>query len=62
MENIKKKIEEVRSIKERVDELDKKKHAELENISKLTKEQAKEELLSVTEKEYEKDILTRIQK
>ncbi|MEK7589925.1 MAG: ribonuclease Y [Patescibacteria group bacterium] len=62
VENIKKKIEEVRSIKERVDELDKKKHAELENISKLTKEQAKEELLSVTEKEYEKDILTRIQK
>ena len=42
--------------------MDKKKHAELENISKLTKEQAKEELLSVTEKEYEKDILTRIQK
>jgi len=61
-EETKNKIEEVRAIKDRVDEMDEKKRIELEKISKLTKEQAKEELLSVTEKEYEKDILTRVQK
>ena len=62
VENIKKKIEEVRSVKERVDEMDATKKAELEKIAKLTTEQAKEEIISITEKEYEKDILSRIQK
>lgn len=60
--NIKKKIEEVKIIKEKVDEMEKKKRSELENISKLTTEQAKEEIVKVVEKEYEKDILARIQK
>lgn len=60
--NIKKKIEEVKIIKEKVDEIEKKKKSELENISKLTTEQAKEEIVKVVEKEYEKDILARIQK
>lgn len=62
VESIKNKIEEIKAIKEKVNEMDGKKRTELENISKLTTEQAKEELLSIVEKEYEKDILTRIQK
>jgi ribonucrease Y len=62
VENIKKKIENVRAVKERVNEIDKIKRIELEKISKLTTEQAKEEIFRVAEKEYEKDILARIQK
>ena len=62
VEDVKKKIEEIRGIKERVDEMDAKKNIELEKISKLSTEQAKEEILKVAEKEYEEDILTRIQK
>jgi len=61
-ENIKKKIEEIKLIKEKVDELDAKKQQELEKVSKLTTQQAKEELIKVAEKQYEEDILARMRK
>ncbi|MDP6387894.1 MAG: ribonuclease Y [Candidatus Pacebacteria bacterium] len=61
-EDIKKKIEEVKIVKEKVDELDVQKQKELEKISKFTNEEAKKEILKTAEKQYEEDILARIQK
>ena len=62
VENIKKKIIEIKTIKEKVNELEAKKQSELEKISRLTIEQAKEEVVSIAEKHYGEDILARIQK
>lgn len=62
VETIKKKIEEVRAIKETIEEKHKRATLELERVSSLTVEQAKEELVGTVEKEYERDILARMQK
>ena len=61
-QNIKKKIIEIKTIKEKVNELEAKKQSELEKISRLTIEQAKEEVVNIAEKHYGEDILARIQK
>ncbi len=61
-ENIKTKIEEVKKIKERVDILEKEEEAELQRISGLTVETAKEEILKSVEKKYEEDLMIRMQK
>lgn len=62
VESIKAKVEEVKKIKERVDELAQEKQKELERIARLTSDQAKEELIRTIEKNYEEDIMVRIQK
>ena len=62
VESIKSKVEEVKKIKERVDELAQEKQKELERIARLTSDQAKEELIRTIEKNYEEDIMVRIQK
>jgi ribonuclease Y len=62
VENIKKKVEEIRAVKSRVDELEAKKCKELEYIANLTEEDAKQELLRLAERNYEEDLLVRIQK
>ena len=56
------KVEKLKKIKQEVEELNEKSQAKLEQVSGLSKEQAKKELLENTEKEYEKEILGRIQK
>ena len=61
-ENIKTKAEEIKKIQERVSGIEAEKRAELERVSKLTVEAAKEELMRDIEKRYEEDILIRIQK
>jgi len=61
-ENIKLKVEEIKKIQERVSSIEAEKRVELERMSKLTEEEAKEELLKDIEKRYEEDILIRIQK
>jgi len=59
---LKEKIEEVKIIKERIDNTEAEKIKELEKISNLESEEAKEELLDSVEKEYAEDLLVRMQK
>jgi ribonuclease Y len=61
-ENLKLKVEEIKKIQERVTGIETEKRVELERVSKLTEEEAKEELMRDIEKKYEEDILIRIQK
>lgn len=61
-EHIKKKVTEVREIKERAEAIEAEKKAELERVAKLSEEDAKKELLSKAERDYESDIMVRIQK
>ena len=62
VENIKIKVEEVKRIQEKVLKVEEEKRTELERVSKLSENEAKEELLRDIEKKYEEDILIRIQK
>lgn len=59
---IKTKIAEIKEIKERAENFEQSKKTELERISRLTTEDAKEELIKVAEKQYEEDITVRMQK
>jgi len=56
------KVEKLKSIKQELEELNEKAKSKLEQVSGLSKEQAKKELLESAEKEYEKEILIRMQK
>lgn len=62
VEALKLKVEEIKSIKERADKLEEKKHDELEKVAKLDETEARNLILSETEKKYESDILARIKK
>jgi len=61
-ENVKLKVEEIKKIQEKVINLENQKIEELERVSKLNQEEAKEELMHDIEKKYEEDLLIRIQK
>ena len=56
------KVEKLKKIKESLESLQHEALGSLERISKLSKEEAKKELLDVIEKEYQKEILERIKK
>ncbi len=62
VENIKQKAVEIREIKERADKLETQKNTELQTISHLTEEEAKNSLLSSMEKKYEEDLMGRMKK
>lgn len=62
VENLKKKVEEIRAIKEKVDKMNAEKTQELEKISGLSKDDAKESLIKVIEKQQEDDLMMRITK
>ena len=62
VENIKKKILEIKEIRERAEKVESEKLGELQKIANLSVEEAKEEILKATEKKYEEDILVRIKK
>ena len=62
VEQVKKKIEEVHSVKSRIEELKTTQEAELERVAKLSKEEAKEELMVRLEKESQEDMVVRMQK
>jgi ribonuclease Y len=62
VESLKKKVIEIKEIKDKVDVLEQSKRQELEKIARLTEEQAKNELLAVTEKKYEEDLIVRMKK
>ncbi len=62
VEQVKKKIEEVHTVKARVDEMKKEQDTALERVAKLSKEEAKEELMVRLEKESQQDMVVRMQK
>lgn len=62
VENIKKKIEEIRVFKEKADALIVERQTELSKTAGLSEADAKKELFEVLEKQFEEDILIRLQK
>jgi ribonuclease Y len=62
VENIKKKIVEIKEIREKTDKIEAEKLGELQKIANLSIEEAKEQIIKSTEKKYEEDILSRIKK
>ncbi len=61
-EELKTRIAEVKTIKEKVDALAIEKENSLEKISHMGKEEAREELLKIVEKQSEEDLIARVQK
>lgn len=62
VENIKLKINEIKEKKEKVDAMEAQKAVELEKVSKLSEEEAKNLLLRAMEAKYEDDLLVRLRK
>jgi ribonuclease Y len=62
IERVKGKIEEVKTIRERAEELVEKRSEELARVAGLSKEEAKNQLLSEIERESGEDIMVRLQK
>jgi len=62
VENIKLKVEEIKRIREKAENLEAEKQQALEKIAGLSVEEAKESLMQNIEKQYEQDLLVRIQK
>ncbi|MBP9802996.1 MAG: ribonuclease Y [Candidatus Pacebacteria bacterium] len=62
VESLKIKAEELKKVGERIQNVEAEKLAELQRVSKLSVEDAKEELMSEIEKKYEEDLLVRMMK
>lgn len=62
IEGIKKKIADIREIKTRAEKLEQERQVALERIAQMSKEAALEELLKITEKQSEENLLVRMQK
>ena len=61
-QNIQEKIVILKNKKEEIEALEVKKMTELEKVASFSEEQAKKELIEMTEKKYEQDLMMRIQK
>lgn len=62
VEQIKEKVVEIKAIKEKADELEKRKYEELQKVASLNEEDAKKVLLSEIERKHEEDLIVRMQK
>mgnify|MGYP000500918987 CR=1 FL=1 len=62
VENLKKKIVEIKEIREKTEKIEQEKLSELQKISGLNEEEAKAQVLKSVEQKYEEDILSRIKK
>ncbi|PIT91502.1 ribonuclease Y [Candidatus Kaiserbacteria bacterium CG10_big_fil_rev_8_21_14_0_10_49_17] len=62
VEALKVKIEEVKQIKERAEKLNQERQEALTKVSRMSVEDAKEELLKMIEKNHEEDLMVRLQK
>ncbi|KKR29830.1 MAG: Ribonuclease Y [Candidatus Woesebacteria bacterium GW2011_GWA1_39_8] len=62
IEQVKEKVSEIKAIKERADTLEKQRFSELQKVSNLTEEEAKEALLKEVERKSEEDIAVKMQK
>lgn len=61
-ENIKRQIEEIKEIKEKINQLVEEKTKELERVSQMSRDEAKQAIITAAEKESEEDILVRLHK
>ncbi|MCK5059540.1 MAG: ribonuclease Y [Candidatus Pacebacteria bacterium] len=62
IEGVKEKVAEIKTIRERTEDLKLQKETELEKVAGITKDEAKKELLSVVEKQTAEDLMIRMQK
>lgn len=62
VESIKKKAADIKSLKERIDKLAEEKKEELTKLSRLSPDDAKEELMKIIERDFEEDFMIRMQK
>jgi ribonuclease Y len=62
VENLKRKVEEIKEIKGRVDSMDEQKKAELAKVAGLSPEEAKEQIIATATKQFEADIIVRMRK
>ncbi|MEK7117044.1 MAG: ribonuclease Y [Patescibacteria group bacterium] len=62
IEQVKEKVSEIKAIREKAEVLEKERYAELQKVSNLTEEEAKDFLIREIEKKYEEDITVRLQK
>lgn len=62
IEQVKERVTEIKAIREKAETLEKQRYTELQKISNLSEEVAKEVLLKEIEKEFEEDIMVRMQK
>lgn len=62
VEHIQQKIAEVKTIKERAEKMATEREGELEKMANLTKEEARDQVVQAAEKQYEEDIIVRLQK
>ena len=62
LENIKLKVEDIKKIKEKVDGMEAEKQKELEKITRLSADEARDMLFKNMESKYEEDLLVRMQK
>ena len=62
VESIKEKITEIRAVKEKTEKLQEQKLTDLEKISRLSENEAKNELIALVEKKHEEDIAIRLKK
>jgi ribonuclease Y len=62
LEGVKGRIEEVKSIRERAEELVRERTGELAKVAGLTREQAKQQLMSEVEREADEDLMMRVAK
>jgi len=61
-ESLKSKAEQVKKIKEQVDKIKEEEIKKLEKIAKLSKDQAKDELLKIIENQYQKELFEQLKK
>lgn len=62
IEQVKERVSEIKTIREKAEALEKERYKELQKVSKLTEEEAKESLIIEIEKEFEEDMTVRLQK
>ncbi len=62
VEQLKEKVVEIKSLKDRADNLVVEREATLQKVAQMTKEEARQEITRMIEKQYEEDLVVRMQK
>jgi ribonucrease Y len=62
IEQVKERVSEIKAIREKAETLEKQKYVELQKVSNMTEEEAKESLIKEIEEKFEEDVTVRMQK